>query len=94
MDRDEKMEHRLTVLEEAVASIRFDLELQRSAWTRRSDEFRKLELAVNKMTTHQDDARRAEARQYRRLEVRIQALAVIIGLATLASPFVALAVHG
>jgi hypothetical protein len=79
---------RLAALEEAVKGIQADLELQRQAWTRRSEEFHTLELAVNAMTTTQQNSREAEARQYRRLEFRIQVLTLVLGCTGILSPVV------
>ena len=92
---EQSMERRISTLEEAVKGIREDLNLQRQAWNRRTKEFHDLELAVNSMTTTAVNAREAEARQYRRLEVRVQVLTLAIGLGSIASPIaIALAVHG
>ncbi|MGH7189522.1 MAG: hypothetical protein ACRD2H_13895 [Terriglobales bacterium] len=82
------MERRLTALEAIVDSIREDIELQRAAWLRRSREFHDLELAVNAMMTTQNDARAAEAAQYRRLEFRIQLLTLVVGAAAIIAPIV------
>ena len=76
----------MAALEESVRGIKFDLELQRSAWTRRSQEFHDLELAMNTMSTTQKNARTAEADQYRRLELRIQVLTLVIGFGAVLTP--------
>lgn len=87
------IEHRLTVLEQLVAGIQFDLELQRAAWARRSEAFRNLELSVNTMNANQEAARDAEAVQYRRLELRIQVLTLVIAAATVVTPITVAALH-
>lgn len=56
---------------------------------RRSDRVRELEAAMRALIATMHEAREGEKRQYRRLETRIQMLTLVVGIAAVISPLLA-----
>jgi hypothetical protein len=77
---------RLATLETKVAELQRDLDVLLHAADKRSDRVRELEGAVKLMIQAQKLARQAEERQYRRLELRLSILTVIIGIGAIIVP--------
>ena len=78
---------RIARLEQAADDLRADLESVREALREDHHRLRNTEAAVNMMLEAHKKARADEASQYRRMELRLQALTVAVALAALVEPF-------
>lgn len=84
---------RLATVEQAIRDIREDIADVRTAARDDHHRLRDVEAAVALMLEAHKEARRAEDKQYRRLELRIQVLTAIVGLAAVVSPLSVLLAH-
>ena len=85
---------RIATVEEAVRDLRGAVADIRQAAREDHHRLRDVEAAVALILEAHKDARRAEETQYRRLEMRIQWLTAVVGLAALAGSLIVAFVHG
>ena len=74
---------RIATLEQSVRDLRREFDVHLEDADRRSNRIREMEAAVMLLIEAQKTARAAETRQYRRVEVRLQALTVAVAFAAL-----------
>lgn len=84
---------RITATEEQIKDLRRDLEERASEERNIRRRLHDLEGIVGTLVDHLKEARRAEERQYRRLELRLQGVLVAITLAGIITPVALIIVH-
>ena len=84
---------RLARVEERLGELRREFDKRMRDADERSDRVRELEAAMKLLLQAQKVAREQEDRQYRRLELRIQILTLVVGLAAVVSSVVAVYAH-
>lgn len=76
-----------------LADLREDLDDRKAEEQRTRTRLHEIEGAVSVFTEAQKYARRDEERQYRRLELRLQWMMVVVTLATVVTPLAVLFLH-
>lgn len=84
---------RLATLEQRVGDLARTIGEHIEKAERRSDRVRELEAALRAMMATMREARDGEKRQYQRIEIRIQWLTLVVGLAAVISPILAVVLH-
>ena len=84
---------RLARVEQQLGDLRREFDKRMRDADERSDRVRELEAAMKLLLQAQKVAREQEDRQYRRLELRIQILTLVVGFAAVVSPVVAVYAH-
>lgn len=79
--------------EQAISDLRADIVEIRSAQRDDHHRLRDIEAAVNLLVESQKQARRAEETQYRRIELRLQALTAAVAFAGAIFPIVVIVTH-
>ena len=85
---------RIARLEERVAGVREDMTELVAEQQRHRIRLHNLEGICSAFVDQQRENRRSEANQYRRLELRLQVLTVVIAIAAIATPIVIAIVTG
>lgn len=85
---------RIARLEERVNGVRVDMSELVAEQLRHRTRLHNLEGICATFLDQQRENRRGEARQYRRLELRLQVLTVVIAIAAIATPIVIAIVTG
>jgi predicted nucleic acid-binding Zn-ribbon protein len=81
-------------IDERQREIRADIEEIRAEMSRTRTRLHNLEGFAAAYQDMQQMNRRAEERQYRRVEIRLQVLTIVLGLATILSPLVTVLLLG
>ncbi len=85
---------RLATVEAVLLSIRDDVREVKDEVERSRARLHKLEGISNSFLSWQQEARRGEKEQYRRLGLRIQVLTVVVGIAAVIAPIVSVLLVG
>ena len=89
----ESIESRVAVLSQRVTDLVDDIDELKESIRSYHHRLRAVETAVSLLVDSQKDARRAEQSQYRRLELRLQGLAVAVTLAGVLISVVLIVIH-
>lgn len=84
---------RIAALEQSHADLREDVRELREALRSDHHRLRDVEAASALMLEASKESRRAEENRSRRLELRVQWLTIVVGVAAVVSPLVAAGVH-
>jgi hypothetical protein len=80
-------------VEQTLKDMRREFDVHLDDATRRSNRIREVENALLLLVEAQKNARNAEAKQYRRVEVRLQTLSVVIAVAAFVLSLTIVLVH-
>ena len=84
---------RLARVEQQLGDLRREFDARMRDADERSDRVRELEAAMKLLLQAQKVAREQEDRQYRRLEMRIQILTLVVAFAAVVGPLIAAYTH-
>ena len=84
---------RLAAVEQTLKDMRREFDSHLDDATRRHNRLREMEQAILLLVEAQKNARHAEASQYRRVEVRLQTLSVVVALSALVLSVVIAVAH-
>lgn len=79
---------RIAALEQQIIDLRHDIADRKHEEERTRDRLHKIEGTMGMLVDVQKQARLQEARQYRRLEVRLQAMTIAVAVAGIIGPLV------